>query len=133
MRKLHSNYQNPRFAKPQEMDQLDKVERAGYQSKDRRIRQMIEAGERLADYRRMAFNAPDESAEPSPVQRVDFDLIDAQEYARQAVLDRRAKITEQLAQQALSTSTHEPGNPGTPEPGNSQAIVDPVVNNNAGK
>lgn len=74
-------YQENRFKTPPEKNcGITKVEKVGYVSSQKRIESMIQAGQRLADYRKQQFDFPDgeiiEDYE-DPTRMSNFDLSDA--------------------------------------------------------
>lgn len=97
-------YKTDRYRTPPEQNSgITKVERAGYISSQKRIESMIQAGQRLSDYRKQQFDFPDgEIVEDyqDPTRSPNFDLSDATQM--QLAAEARLKAS-QTAQEASRT------------------------------
>lgn len=81
------------------------VETAGYISAEKRIKALIDAGQRLVDYRMMMYDAqpgsavPDNEIYPDPTRSGNFDFADATQIANQVEANlRRQKNAADEAQ-----------------------------------
>lgn len=104
-------YKENRFkTPPEENSGKTLVETAGYMSAQKRIENMILAGQRLVDYRKSQFDFPegeiDESFE-DPTRSPNFDLADASQIQIQAEASLKASQTSQGAPQSVQTAPEE--------------------------
>lgn len=79
MNKLLQTHYNRLKQPPQKIDQKEIIETAGYISKEKRISQLIAAGERLLAIRKGydVQNGESDDIDIDPTRRKDFDLTDA--------------------------------------------------------
>lgn len=100
-------YQEKRFKTPPEVNSGETlVETAGYISAQKRIENMILAGQRLVDYRKGQFDFPDGQIDESfqdPTRSPNFDLADATQLQMQAEASLNASQTVQEPLQAPET------------------------------
>lgn len=105
-------YQEKRFKTPPEVNSgKTLVETAGYISAQKRIENMILAGQRLVDYRKQQFDFPDGKIDEfydDPTRVANFDLADATQLQLEADANLKASQTAQEASTSLSDDVLDP-------------------------
>lgn len=119
--KFNTKYNYEKYSQPEKNSGETLVEKAGYISAQKRIENMILAGQRLVDYRKSQFDFPDGEIDEDfndPTRVKSFDLAEATELqlrtdaslkARQA----RLKLQEELPKGTTIISV--PGEEKSPE------------------
>lgn len=91
------------------------VERAGYVSAKKRIEDMIDAGQRLVDYRKSEFDFPDgkDTGFNDPTRNSNFDLVDAHHLLDQIESKKKQeKKPEEKVKQEKPVSEPDSSKPG---------------------
>lgn len=63
---------------PKDLDKKDIVDRDSYIDPQEQIGRMIDAGERLAEFRREEFGTMEGDAEEDPTRNIGYDIVEAQ-------------------------------------------------------
>lgn len=99
-------------------DGVSNVETAGYVSAERRITDMINAGQRLVDYRREHFDSvdikPGEDLEIDPTRRPGFDMADASQIIEG--FKRRKRVVEKPKKASTEVVKEDQKDVPIPEP-----------------